>query len=333
MAMKEFKVNTNMAQPKPIAIDLGSKNLKMVGNVNGELKFKKIKSLATTDSISDNYVVSTPTRTLYFGTGKSLIQQDKTNREYIEETILLAAHQIYGSTGETLKIDLALGLPLDLYKSENKYESFNMKLKNIQSNTIAGSVNGEDMMVKINSIKICAEGYSAFMSLHEKMDATSPFMVVDVGFRTTDILSIDIEDDGEMVIGNYDTINYGMFEVFDDIKKAFMNDTGSVIPADSIEDRILYSPMIKVGFEMHDLRNWIKYGKETIKEVLKQMQLRFPDAPNRNIYLVGGGSHIANQIVEHMIEQNELNFGTLLIGTLDELIYSNVAGYYMQIER
>ena len=34
-----------------------------------------------------------------------------------------------------------------------------------------------------------------------------------------------------------------------------------------------------------------------------------------------------------MIEQNELNFGTLLIGTLEEIIYSNVAGYYMQIER
>lgn len=328
MSMKEVKkVNV-----KPLAIDLGSKNLKIVGEVDGILKFKKIKSLATTDSIDDNYVVSTPNRTLYFGTGKSLIQQDKTKREYIEETILLAAHEIYGATEDVTRIDLALGLPLDLYKSESKFESFDLKLRNIQSKSIVGKVNGDDMIVKINTIKICAEGYSAFMSLHEKMDTSSPFMVVDVGYRTTDILSIDIDDEGEMVIGNYDTINLGMFEVFEDIKKAFMNDTQSTMPAEAVESRVLYSPMVKVGFETYDIRDWIKYGSETIKEVFKQMQLRFPDAANRNIYLVGGGSYIVNDVVEYMIEEKLLDFGTQLIGTLDELIYCNVAGYYMQIE-
>lgn len=328
--MKELK--TAFAKGvKRLAIDLGSANMKMTGEVEGEMKFKKIKSLVTNDSIDDNYVVVMNDKTLYFGTGNSLIQQDKTKREYIEETVLLCAHEIYGATENTLRIDLALGLPLDLYKSESKRESFELKMKAMQSKTLSGYVNGDEMFVKINSITIMAEGYSAFMALHEKMDTTSPFMVVDIGYRTTDILSVDIDNEGVMTIGNYTTINAGMLEVFEDIKKAFMNDTGSVMPATSVESRILSSPKVKVGFETFDIREWIKYGKNTVSEIFRQTQLRFPDTANRNIYLVGGGACIVNEIVQHMVEEKMLDFDTQIIANQEELIYCNVAGYFMQI--
>lgn len=331
--MKEVNKASYSKDIKKLAIDLGSANLKIAGSVNGEMVFKKIKSLATTDSIDDNYVVSIDDNTIYFGTGNSLIQQDKTKREYIEETILLSVYQIYGEIESSFRIDLALGLPLDLYKTENKREEFEAKVRSLQSKVLFGCVNGHEITVKLNSVSVFAEGYSAFISLHEKMDTESPFMVVDIGYRTTDVLSVDIDNEGELTIGNYTTVNYGMLEIFEDIKKAFMNDTGSTMPVSSVESRILFAPKVKVGnSKTVNIKDWVKYGRNTVGEIFKQIHLKFPDLPNRNVYLVGGGSMLVDEIVKHMVEENMVEFDTQTVGTQDELLYCNVAGYFMQLE-
>ena len=321
---------------KKLAIDLGSANLKMMTEINGERKFKKIKSKVSRNAIDTNYVVSTSTNVLCFGVGDSLIQQDKTKREYIEETILLATGLMFEDTDEVIKIDLALGLPLDLYKADKKREYFDMKLQNMKSKTISGNVNGKDIIVKVNSITVCAEGYSSFLSLNNKMDMTSPFIIIDTGYRTTDILTIDIDmtqDERELVIGNFKTFNKGMLEVFEDIQKQFLNDTGCNYSVDIIENRIINSPIVKIGQEKFDIRDWIKCGSHTVKEILKNIELTTPDVISRNIYLVGGGSDLFHQISEYLLNNGEININTELIGTINELLYSNVVGYYMQLDK
>ncbi|MEG0086553.1 MAG: ParM/StbA family protein [Niameybacter sp.] len=323
MAMKEYV--------KKIAIDLGSANLKIAGEVSGKMQFKKIKSKVSLDAIDDNYTVTLNNRTLYFGVGDSLVQQDKTNREYIEETILLAVHEIYGAQKEPVLIDLAIGLPLNLYKSENKKEYFDTKLHSMKANIIAGFVNGDEVFVKLNTIKVFAEGYSGFMALHEKMDTSAPFMIVDLGYRTTDVLSIDIDDEGEMVISGYKTFDTGMLEVFNDIQKAFLNDTGSNTPVSTIENCMVMGHKIKVDREKVDVHDWFSEGSRTIKTLFKDVELHFPDFKNRDIYLVGGGSYLVDEIIKFMIEKDGVGFDTQLVASQDELIYCNVMGYFIQL--
>jgi len=315
-----------------LALDLGSANLKIAGQIGNEVKFKKIKSKVSLDALDTNYVVKLGDRVLCFGVGDSLIQQDKTQREYIEETILLAVNQIYGDFDGILKIDLALGLPLDLYKSQNKREYFEMKINSMLTKTLSGQVNGQDVFVKINSFKVCAEGYSGFLALHEKMDITTPFLIVDAGYRTTDILSINInQEDKELIIGNFKTINTGLLEVFEDIQKKFLNDTGCNYTAEVIEDRILNAPMVKIGLDSVNMKDWIKYGEHTVKEIFKTIQLSFPDMNSRNIYPIGGGAYTINDIIEYMLSEGKINYKTEIIGTQNELIYANVAGYFFQL--
>lgn len=321
----------DVSEVKKIAIDLGSANIKVAIMDGDEYKFKKIKSKVSLNAIDTNYVVSTTSNTLSFGTGESLIQQDKTKREYIEETILLATSLMFEDEG-VIKIDLALGLPLDLYKSEKKREDFDIKLQGMKNKPISGNVNGRDIIIKINSILVCAEGYSGFLSLNNKVDKKSPFIIIDTGYRTTDILSIDINhEEDELVIGKFKTFNQGMLEVFEDIQKQFLNDTGNNFPAEVIENRILYSPTLKIGQETLDLKSWIKFGSQTIKEILRSLELTIPDAMSRNIYLVGGGAAIFDEIVKYLNENGSTNINTQMIGTIDESIYANVTGYYMQL--
>jgi len=331
MAITKNEINDTIYK---LAIDLGSANLKIATKIDDkEYKFKKIKSSVSTNAIDKNYVVSTSSNTLYFGVGDSLIQQDKTKREYIEETILLAASLMFEDIEGVLKIDLAIGLPLDLYKSENKRAYFDSRLQNITNGSpISGNVNGKDIIVKVNSTIICAEGYSSFLSLNNKMNVTEPLVLIDSGYRTTDILAIDISnEDKELIIGDFKTFNKGMLEVFEDIQKQFLNDTGHNFSIETVENRILNSPTLTIGNDKIDIHNWVKYGAHTVKEILKLIELAIPDVASRNVYLVGGGSVLFKEIIDFLNKDGQTDIKAELVGNIDELIYANVAGYHMQL--
>lgn len=330
--VKTKKQSKETSEIKKIAIDLGSSSLKIVGKVNGESKYKRISSKVSLNAMDTNCIVETTTRKLYFGVGTSLASNDKTSREYIEETILLATQQIYGDEIDgMITLDIALGLPLSLYKSEGKRNAFDSRLKNITNKIISGTVNGQEISIKINSIHVYAEGYSAFIALYEKIVDTTAFMILDIGYRTTDIISIDVTEDKEYIISNYKTINKGMMEVLDEMGKKILSDIGYEWSADTIENKLLYSPKIKKGIETYDINDFIDTAGSVVKSILNEMLLYFPDAESRNLYLVGGGSCIIDNIVKNLIEKKEINCDTLLLGTQSELMYANVEGYFIQL--
>ena len=328
----ETKYTPDDDNVRKIAIDLGSSNLKIVGLLNNELKFKKLKSKVSLDSMDKNYVVSTSQNKLCFNVGDSLIQQDKTKREYIAETVLLAVNLIYGAG--KFNIDLALGLPLDLYKSNYKKQSFENKLQSIFSSPLKGKVNDEDMEVTVNTYLVCAEGYSSFLSLSNKLDFSTPIAIFDMGYRTTDILMIDFDLDTKIPsISQYGTINQGLYEVFDDIQKKFLDDTGILLENNIIESRLINAPKVNTDEGVVDLNDWIKYGSHTIKTIFNTMNLRYNDIYDRTIYLVGGGAFIVNTIIQDMLTNNTIDKRTTvkLSGTLNESIYANAVGYYHQL--
>lgn len=330
------KEGKKMDEVKKLAIDLGSANLKIAAKINGEYRFHKIKSRVSINAIDTNYVVHTSNNTFCFGIGDSLIQQDKTKREYIEETILLAASLMFGDNLDdgVVKIDLAIGLPLDLYKSPSKLESFEMKINAMTNKSISGNVNGKDIVVKVVSYKICAECYSGFIALNHRVDSTIPFVIIDSGYRTTDVLSVDVRPvDGkpEFIIGEYKTFNKGLFEIFDDIQKQFLNDTGLNYDINIIENRILNSPMMKIGERKVNIGDWVEYGRHTVKEIIKSIELSIPDVASRNVYIIGGGASLFNEISNGLCRAGETIVDTQVLGDIDQLIYANVIGYYMQI--
>lgn len=320
-----------------IAIDLGSSSLKICGEVDGKTIFKRIKSKVAFKSTDDNFVVTRDGRTLYFGVGEPLVRQDKTERSYIEEQILLAVNQIYGASQGVTKIRLAIGLPLDLYKSETKKEKFETKMREIQASKLIGDVNGEIMTVEIEDVIVCAEGYSGYLALSDKINTPLPFIIIDMGYRTTDVLGITPNGE-EMIIDAYTTVNQGMREVYQKIQQQFLDDTGKNLPVDTIENATIQNLEMKIvkdgKFEKVKMKDWTKYGSRTLKYILTELELTFPDLFSREIYLVGGGATIIDEIAKFMTEDSaeEMMIETTLISNQDDLTFCNSAGYFMQLE-
>lgn len=94
----------------------------------------------------------------------------------------------------------------------------------------------------------------------------------------------------------------------------------------------MHSPFVKIGQDKVNIKEWVKFGKHTVKEILKSIELSVPDAAIRNVYIIGGGASLFNEIANQLYTSNETIITTELLGTIEQLIYANVIGYYMQIE-
>ena len=319
-----------------LAIDFGSANIKMLGMVEGFEKRCISKSLATTKGIDENNCVELFDRKIYFGSGYSLVKKDKTERDYVIESVFFATDKIYGELDNEFEVDLAIGLPLSQYKIAGRIEYEN-KLKDLYLNKqLNGKVNGKHISIKINFLKIYAEGYSGFIALYDEVKKDMPFLIVDVGYKTTDVLGIgkEIASDN-LVIQDYTSINEGMSEVFEDIKDKFFNDNKIEYDAETIEYAILTNQLLKVNNEEVDPKQWLKYGSEVVTDVFNTIETKlFPDMKTRNIYLIGGGVDLIYKILQQMDKHNKYkDLDVEILINKEQSMFANVVGYYMQLEK
>lgn len=338
-----FKVSNEIKQEqvkeiKKLGVDFGSKSIKICGEVKGETVLKQIKSKVKMNSRDTNYVVERDGKVLCFGVGEPLYRKDKTRRPHIEEQVLLAVHTIYGAQPVEIDLELAVGLPLDLFGAEEKKDAYEIELLEKFKAPLEGTVNGDFMRVKVSKLEICAEGYSGYVAICNKIKPTRPFVIFDMGYRTTDVLAITPDGD-ELNIDSYTTENKGMLEVLTDIQRAFLNDTKERFEVDTIENAILNNPKIRVsvdgvGTEV-DVMEYVTAGEETLKPILYKLEAsEIPDIFSRDIYFIGGGATLLNTISEHITkdENNNLVLYTKLISNQQDLTYCNCVGYFMQLE-
>lgn len=305
-----------------LAVDLGASNIKVVGMINNEIQYHTIKSCATTDSTDNNLIVEFNNRTVYFGVGEPLIKQDKTEREYIEETFLLAAFLVYHQNH--MEVDIGIGLPLNIYKSSKK-DDYQAKMDELVGTTLKGVVNGVPIVMGIRSITILAEGYSAFIAVMPDIKV-SPALIVDHGYRTTDILAIAKDFEDKWVIEDYLTIDRGLYEVYMDIAKQFVDVNKIVLTPEQIEYRIEKSPLIPVRGSKVDIREYIKFGNKVAEYIYNKIELKVSDIYTRDIYLLGGGASIMTIILKEKLGDR------VVVMDKTKQMYANAVGYFLQIQ-
>ncbi|MGL5764249.1 MAG: hypothetical protein ACRCX8_01280, partial [Sarcina sp.] len=152
---------------KRLVVDFGNSNMKIAyRNEEGEIITHLIKSLATRNGLGTQNIVSYNNSTVLFGSGIPLVEQDKTKRRFVEESILLAAKLCDITSG---KVELCVGLPLNLYKTGLKdvYQSDMSHLKSLK-----GDVDGVGINITIDSVKVFAEGFSAFIAYSRDITTT-----------------------------------------------------------------------------------------------------------------------------------------------------------------
>lgn len=310
-----------------LVIDLGNSNMKFAGEVEGKPVFSVVRSLVSTNSLDTNYVVSCGETTLHFGVGDSLVEVDKTDRKHIKETILLGYHQIYGASEKAVDIDLALGLPLDLYKSSKK-EDFENKVKNLTNAVLAGEVNGDPVVVKVKSIKICAEGYSAFINVMPGIDTNYSALILDVGYGTTDVIGVTYNKNlKKWQIDNYKTVDKGLYNIYDAIQVEVLDKekTKNVTDASAVETILLNNPIVLTKTGEFDINNYLYAADPVVENILSVVNKFFTDMSSRKVYLVGGGAELFDKLTKHKLSHKQtVNKGTCL--------YANASGYLLQLK-
>lgn len=310
-----------------LAIDLGNSNMKFVGEVDGKPIFKVVRSLVSKNSFDTNYVVTHASNTLHFGVGDSLVEVDKTNRKYIKETILLGAYELYGPSESAVDIDLALGLPLDLYKSSKKVD-FENKVRNLTNAVLAGEVNGAPVVVKVKSIKICSEGYSAFINMLPSIDPNYSALIFDVGFGTTDAIGVTFNKNlNKWQVDGYITVDKGLYNIYDAIKDEVLDKekTKDINDVSKVETIFLNNPIVLTETGEFDINKYLYAAKEVTSSIVTDVNKKFPDMMSRKIYAVGGGAKLFDSITGDSLPHKQ---------SIDEAtsLYANGVGYLLQLK-
>lgn len=328
-----------------VAIDLGSRNMKMAGSINGIIEKKLIESKARKQNAEErNAVQIEGYDKIYFGVGYPLWKKDKRQREYVLESIFLTTQGIYGKLGDNFEVDIAIGLPMKTYV-ESK-DSYLEELNNLYLNkTFTCVANNQNITIKITYINIYAEGLSGFFALENMIKMDRPILMIDVGYKTTDFVGFVYDSFTEEIsVDNFRTVPMGLKEIYESIAKQFNHDNKpSDITPEKIDEYITNGWDINIptnrGVERKNPNQWIKYGDTVVLAILNDIETNyFPDFKNRNLYIIGGGVESITSIIESMSNEDKMKsveYGTYQKNTKesDMLLYANVKGYLMQLKR
>ena len=337
-----------------LAIDFGSANMKMAGIIEKKVIKRIIKSEASTSGtskLSDKNIVEFNGRTVYFGAGNPLVKKNKTQREFVLESVFLAANAIYGNFDNNFEIQLAMGLPLDKYTSNEKDVYLNELNREFLNKKFNGTVDGKNITIKITYINIYGEGYSGFLAIMNKINTKKPLLIIDVGYKTTDIIGIKYDTfSSGLIVDNYGTIEKGMLEILTDITKQFNHDN---IKADYSPETIEYSVINNIdlqvgtaeGLRSISVNKWFKDGENVMSYIFNEIEVKyFPDWKNRNLYFIGGGVKIIKSIMDEIankdksmtINTEELKEDEINDNKYDKfdntLMFANVNGYLIQLQ-
>lgn len=325
-----------------LAIDFGQANMKMMGITNNQMIKKIIPSKATTEILQDKNVVEYDNKKICLGTGEFLVTPDKSDRLYILESIFLATELIYGQLNDNFEVELAIGLPLTQFDSVNKNIYEDKLNKQFKNQSFTAKVNNKELTIKIKLIKVYAEGYSGFVGLIDTIDTESPIAIVDIGYKTTDVVGISKDINGDLVIDHYDSIFTGMRDVFLAIRKAFYNSTGAYYDLKIIEDAIIKNESIPYNSDRGrisaNIYDYLNDGQSVVSNIFNFIETDIlTDLKARSLYLIGGGVEIVNAILNTInnkdkkktIQSENLNLTENAENNIP--MFANVKGYLDQL--
>lgn len=310
-----------------LGIDLGASAIKIVGLVGDSLKFKYIKSLVSVYGENGQNTVQLNGKTYHFGIGEPLVIRDKTQRKLLVESIILSYYKIFGKTTEETELEVAIGLPINIYLAKNKLKIYKNELKKYENALFNAKVNNEPVVIRLKKIMVCAEGYSTLTTLDSYFNKNNNNIIVDIGYKTTDVLNIEPQDEDSWTISENFTIDRGMWNVFSELKNLLF-DMNVDMSEENIEQRLLKNLPITINNNKKSLKELLLQGSISIDYIFNQIELRIPDFRNCDIYLCGGGSIFTYNIIN---ANNKLP-NIKLIDNTDKLIYANAIGYLEQLE-
>ncbi|GLY12696.1 ParM/StbA family protein [Pseudobacillus badius] len=236
--------------------------------------------------------------------------------------------------GKSGSVNVSTGLPLDFYAAQKK--EFQQSIIGVQPliEWEAGVLAGKKTRVTIDQAIVFPQGASAIFSAlinHEGKYTYPQFMnegaliaLIDVGFRTTDFVVIEIQSNGGFVpkAKLSGTVDEGVINLHRDIRQAYKTETGGADLNEFHLNRIMTHGYLPYKGKRMDFKGLIEASKSSIAmnivDRLKNVWGEESDLFDA-IFLAGGGG----ELFEPFIQQP---FDSRLI-KIQESQFANAIGY------
>ena len=307
-------------------IDLGNFNLKAVGfDENEEMVMVTLPNLIETRNTLNHLakMIEINNRKLFIGCGNANNKVLKHKRDFLLEQVLTMTCMLYPNI-DNMKINLKIGLP-PVEFSKSAYQKAlleNFKIGNIYN----FKLEGKEKNVAINSVKICIEGYSAFVAIADEITYSGrDLLVIDIGGGTTDACSFTYNFDLEQFIpGMPITVESGNINLVSDITNKINSIDGADISLLQI-DTYIRKDINKVEFAnfTYNISEHISSARDSASLIFSRLENEYGSLDKFEIVLVGGGSKLFNILMNDKINKNmELDDNFKL--------YANALGFALQ---
>ncbi len=225
-----------------------------------------------------------------------------------------------GKNSQTTEVTVASGTQLGAFDRENEtakklFEGKELKIK---------ATTGEEQKFKISKLVLRPQGVGAAIYLLDKGLIKQQYgngVIVDIGFKTTDVLSINLKNFEPMVESSF-SIQAGVGDVVSGISKEIARETGFIVPADVAREAISQ----KVVFKQKEVGGPIVSEpllNELAQNIIDEIRGNLREDIDRitSLIPVGGGS----VLVGHKLE--ELAPGHMVKVLPEDAQFANVLGY------
>ncbi len=231
-------------------------------------------------------------------------------------------------------VKVSTGLPLDFYKAQAK--EFQSSIEGMQPTIewVAGPLKNTVQRVNIENAVVFPQGASAIFSAlvnHDGkyvyphlMNQGSLVALIDIGFRTTDFVVVEIQKDGSFIPNAKlsGTVDEGVINLHRDIRQAYKTKTGGADLNEYYISRILRNEFLNYKGQRIDFKDIIYASKKSIatniSDRLKAVWAEESDLFD-GIFLAGGGGNLFESFIQP-------NFDDRLI-LITESQFANAIGY------
>jgi len=292
------------------AIDCGKSECKYTANIGDTLLLKKFRNSVIeiddlgTEIALNSFNVEYEDRHFLIGdmvgdnTDYELSKQNHSHRLsiYLAITRLLEHAERSKESIAFAQINLAVNIPLSLYKSQQKKTEFTEYLRN-NGQLIAMNINGKPFTFRIQSILLLPEGLgNVYQNMDEYRDKR--LLTIDIGSLNVNYLELS------NLVPQYDKMavsTHGINILRGKIAETLSSKYGTMIADDVVEqifkEKYLYLDGVKQIESKDIVEKIIENHVQMIINYAKSRKISFS---NTTVVFVGGGSaHLKNYILQY----------------------------------
>ncbi|MFC5591705.1 hypothetical protein ACFPRA_22725 [Sporosarcina soli] len=261
-----------------------------------------------------------------------IFERERFNHVYTHILLNTAIQLVTEGRGGS--VNLSTGLPLDFYQAQAK--NFQSSITGVQSQIEwkSGPVVDGARQVNIERALVFPQGASAIFSAlinHDGKYTYPQFMsqgsligLIDIGFRTTDFVVVEIQENGSFIpkAKLSGTVDDGVNNLYRDIRQAYKTQTGGADLSEHYISRILKDGKLTYKGNQIDFSHIIQSSKRSIAtnivDRLKNVWAEESDLFD-SIFLAGGGGELFEPYIQPHFDNRLLK--------ITESQFANAIGY------